>query len=177
MTIVFALSSNPEIARPHQHAIPYVDISVFVSLDLDQLTFLSKLAQYGETTLQKINTGADLDRVHNFVQYAFTRAAPQEVYYFNYHVGECKDLVFGVSLVDYATARNRPNDPPSIVKKAIDQIEARGACCQTAGIRSRYAQVTHFIIGMDSEGIYRVSGRHAALQEVDVLSRRTVLCC
>jgi hypothetical protein len=32
-----------------------------------------------------------------------------------------------VSLVDYATARNRPNDPPSVVVKCINEIEERGA--------------------------------------------------
>ncbi|KAF9519904.1 hypothetical protein BS47DRAFT_1374940 [Hydnum rufescens UP504] len=50
-----------------------------------------------------------------------------------------------VALVDYATARNMNNEAPSIVLMCIREVEARG---------------------MDAEGIYRVSGRHAAVQEL-----------
>ena len=63
-------------------------------------------------------------------------ASPKPVYYYNYNVGECKDLIFGVSLVDYATARGPlEGDIPKIVKMCIEDIDRRG---------------------LDAEGIYRV---------------------
>lgn len=61
---------------------------------------------------------------------------PKPVYYYNFHVGECRDLIFGVSLVDYATSKPLlEGDVPKIVKICIKEIEERG---------------------MNTEGIYRV---------------------
>ena len=88
-----------------------------------------QLSQHGENALAAINTAADLERVRNFIDYAYLRSEPAEVCYFNYHVGECKDLVFGVSLVDYATARNKANEPPGVLMKCIKEIEERGEVC------------------------------------------------
>lgn len=52
-------------------------------------------------------------------------------------MGDCSDLVFGVSLVDYATARGLPEgDIPKLVKLCIAEVDKRG---------------------LSSEGIYRVS--------------------
>lgn len=63
-------------------------------------------------------------------------ATPKPVYYFNFAVGECPDLIFGVSLVDYATSRGLPDgEIPKIVKLCIKEIEDRG---------------------LNMEGIYRV---------------------
>ncbi len=71
---------------------------------------------------------------------------PKPIYYYNYNVGECKDLIFGVSLVDYATARGPlEGDIPKIIRICVEDIDKRG---------------------LEAEGIYRVSGRHAAVQEV-----------
>jgi len=70
---------------------------------------------------------------------------PNPILYYNYHVGECQDLIFGVSLADYATARGSENDVPKILRICIDEIDKRG---------------------LDAEGIYRVSGRHANVQEL-----------
>ena len=61
---------------------------------------------------------------------------PAPVLYYNYHVGECQDLIFGVSLADYATARGSENGVPKILRICIDEIDKRG---------------------LDAEGIYRVS--------------------
>jgi hypothetical protein len=61
---------------------------------------------------------------------------PGSVYYYNYHVGECKDLIFGVGLTDYATSKGLPEgEIPRIVQLCIEEVERRG---------------------LDSEGIYRV---------------------
>lgn len=62
--------------------------------------------------------------------------APKPQYYQNYGVGECRDLIFGVSLVDYATANSLgEGEIPKIVRICIKEIDDRG---------------------LDAEGIYRV---------------------
>jgi hypothetical protein len=73
-------------------------------------------------------------------------AVPEPVYYYNYSVGECQDLIWGISLVDYATARGLPEgDIPKVVRICIREVDRRG---------------------LEAEGIYRVSGRLAAVQEL-----------
>ncbi|THH01505.1 hypothetical protein EW026_g1185 [Hermanssonia centrifuga] len=73
-------------------------------------------------------------------------ATPKPQYYQNYTVGECRDLVFGVNLVDYATAKGLSDgDIPKIIRICIKEIDERG---------------------LDAEGIYRVSGRHASVLEL-----------
>lgn len=67
----------------------------------------------------------------------FISEIPKPVLYYNYMVGECKDLIFGLALVDYATSHNLPEGAvPRIVELCVKEIEARG---------------------IDTEGIYRVS--------------------
>ncbi|ORY26225.1 hypothetical protein BCR39DRAFT_560615, partial [Naematelia encephala] len=68
--------------------------------------------------------------------------------YQNFYVGECKSLIFGVSLTDYDYARGEGSDhgrPPIIVEKCLSALDERG---------------------LDAEGIYRVSGRHAGVQKL-----------
>ncbi len=67
---------------------------------------------------------------------------PPATLYYNYHVGECQDLIFGVTLADYATARGSENDVPKVLRICIDEIDKRG---------------------LDAEGIYRVSPSKARL--------------
>lgn len=70
------------------------------------------------------------------------------VLYENFYVGLCKSLIFGVSLSDYDYARGEGGDhgrPPMILEKCIATIEQRG---------------------LEAEGLYRISGRHASLQEI-----------
>ncbi|KAI9011876.1 hypothetical protein CLU79DRAFT_771676 [Phycomyces nitens] len=67
---------------------------------------------------------------------------PQPVYYINRRVGLCKDLIFGISLVEYAQMRGRA--PPLIVLKCIDAVERLG--------------------GMEREGIYRMSGKKSNVE-------------
>ncbi|CAO1635151.1 unnamed protein product [Sympodiomycopsis kandeliae] len=78
----------------------------------------------------------------------------EPVPYVNYWHGECKSLLFGVSLVDYDFARNQrrppqlgpaPVEPPLIVTKCVNFIED-------------YA--------LHNQGIYRTSAKHTAVQEL-----------
>jgi len=64
-------------------------------------------------------------------------------------VGECHDLIFGFSLLDYATTKNLPDgEVPKVVKCCIAEIDKRG---------------------LEAEGIYRVRG---VFLSADVSSHR-----
>ena len=74
--------------------------------------------------------------------------------YVNYYFGECKDLLFGVSLIDYAFSRAQYSAPslgpgkveaPVIVQKCIAFVEERA---------------------LTQAGIYRISAKHSAIQNL-----------
>ncbi|KAI7865381.1 hypothetical protein BDF14DRAFT_1826494 [Spinellus fusiger] len=67
---------------------------------------------------------------------------PQPVYYIHRRVGVCKDLIFGISLADYAQLKGHA--PPLIVTKCITAIESLG--------------------GLEKEGIYRISGKKSNVE-------------
>ncbi|KAJ2963259.1 hypothetical protein NQZ79_g1694 [Umbelopsis isabellina] len=71
-------------------------------------------------------------------------AIPSSIFYHNYYAGESKDLLFGISLVEYANAHRRT--VPLIVIKCIEAIERLG--------------------GTKREGIYRISGRQSNVEKL-----------
>ncbi|EIW64964.1 RhoGAP-domain-containing protein [Trametes versicolor FP-101664 SS1] len=116
----------------------------------DNLTAASatqnQLCEHGRRMVEKIAPERDSTAIAAAIPRLLSAAVPKPVFYYNYNVGECRDLIFGVSLVDYATARGLPEgEVPKIIRICIQDIEQRG---------------------LDAEGIYRVSGRHAAVQEL-----------
>lgn len=87
--------------------------------------------------VDRISPGRDTSRVSAHIPRSLAMAIPKPILYYNYRVGECRDLIFGVSMVDYATSRGLVGDSiPKIVKICIEEIDQRGLEC---------------------EGIYRVS--------------------
>lgn len=87
--------------------------------------------------VDKINPDRDTSLLSIHIPRLLMTATPRPHYYQNFLVGECRDLIFGVSLVDYATAKGLADgDIPKIVRQCIREIEERG---------------------LDAEGIYRVS--------------------
>lgn len=83
-----------------------------------------------------ISPERDAKSISQHIPQLLAAASPKPQFYYNYSVGECKDLIFGVSLVDYATSRGlQDGEIPKIVKLCLKEIEDRG---------------------MDAEGIYRV---------------------
>ncbi len=87
--------------------------------------------------VEKISPERDSTAIAAAIPRLLSAAVPKPVFYYNYNVGECRDLIFGVSLVDYATARSLPEgEIPKIIRICIQDIEQRG---------------------LDAEGIYRVS--------------------
>ncbi|OCH92733.1 RhoGAP-domain-containing protein [Obba rivulosa] len=110
------------------------------------VTTESQLCSHGRRMIDKISSEKDARDIASHIPRLMASSVPKPVYYWNFTVGECRDLIFGVSLVDYATARGLADgEVPKIVRLCIKEIEARG---------------------LDAEGIYRVSGRHAAVQEL-----------
>ncbi|KZT65545.1 RhoGAP-domain-containing protein [Daedalea quercina L-15889] len=110
----------------------------------------SQICEHGRRSVARISPGRDSSTVGYNIPRLLAAAIPRPVYYYNYTVGECKDLIFGVSLVDYATARNLhgvegEQGVPKIVRICVRDIEKRGIEC---------------------EGIYRVSGKHASVREL-----------
>ncbi|PWN44996.1 RhoGAP-domain-containing protein [Ceraceosorus guamensis] len=74
--------------------------------------------------------------------------------YHNYFHGECKDLIFGTSLIDYAFSRAQHSapvlgparvEPPLVVTKCIDFVEAHA---------------------LEQPGIYRTSAKHTTVQNL-----------
>ncbi|SCV72588.1 BQ2448_4125 [Microbotryum intermedium] len=66
------------------------------------------------------------------------------VYYVNYFVGECRSLLFGVSLTDYHST-NSTRLVPLIVQKCIEAVDHSG---------------------LQIEGIYRISGKVVTVQQI-----------
>ncbi|KAK4046435.1 hypothetical protein OIO90_006567 [Microbotryomycetes sp. JL221] len=97
---------------------------------------------------QNLNTGsAQIVADEDADEFAKTLSAPSpepRVYYRNYFVGECRDLLFGVSLMDYH-ATHPEMLVPLIVQRSIAFID------------------TH---GLLTEGIYRVSGKQTTVQQL-----------
>ncbi|KAF9650726.1 hypothetical protein BDM02DRAFT_3164672 [Thelephora ganbajun] len=105
-----------------------------------------QLASHGAQQVEKVSTGRDMKGVNAYIAQSLALSIPTPILYHNFHVGECKDLIFGFSLQDYATARDLPEgEIPKIVRICIEEVDKRG---------------------LDAEGIYRVSGRVASVNEL-----------
>lgn len=95
------------------------------------------LCKHARRHVDAINPERDTSEITRTIAQLLAAATPKPAYYQNYSVGECRDLIFGVSLVDYATAKGlSEGDIPKIVRICIKEIDERG---------------------LDAEGIYRVS--------------------
>ncbi|KAF5384703.1 hypothetical protein D9757_006266 [Collybiopsis confluens] len=107
-------------------------------------TTQTQLSTHARSAVNKISPEKDKNRFMTHVPRSLASAIPDPILYQHGQVGECNDLVFGFSLLDYATTKNLPEgEVPKIVRVCIAEIDKRG---------------------LDAEGIYRVSGRHAIVQ-------------
>jgi hypothetical protein len=127
---------------------PPVVPNYFVAYCRDSATTTTQthLSSHARNAVSKISPEKDASLLTSHISKSLASAIPKPILYYNYRVGECSDLIFGVSLVDYATARNLPDgEVPKIVRICVKEVDERG---------------------LNNEGIYRVSGRHAIVQEV-----------
>ncbi|KAF7367212.1 Glucosamine 6-phosphate N-acetyltransferase [Mycena sanguinolenta] len=107
-------------------------------------TTQAQLSTHARAVVDKISPEIDVSKLQAYIPRSLASAIPDRVLYEHGHVGECNDLIFGFSLLDYAMSHNlQEGDPPKIVRICIKEIDERG---------------------LESEGIYRVSGRHAVVQ-------------
>ncbi|EKM49096.1 uncharacterized protein PHACADRAFT_202021 [Phanerochaete carnosa HHB-10118-sp] len=106
----------------------------------------AQMCNHVQSYVAKIDSEKDTSLITVQIPRLVALAAPKPLYYDNFAVGECRDLIFGTSLVDYATSKALADgEMPKIMRVCIEEIESRG---------------------LDAEGIYRVSGRHATVQEL-----------
>ncbi|KAL0567794.1 hypothetical protein V5O48_014204 [Marasmius crinis-equi] len=104
----------------------------------------TQLYSHAHDAANKIQPEKDKSRYTAFIPKSLESAIPERTLYHNCMVGECNDLIFGFGLLDYATTKNLPEgEVPKIVKICVAEIDKRG---------------------LEAEGIYRVSGRHAIVQ-------------
>ncbi|KAK0473304.1 hypothetical protein IW261DRAFT_1505427 [Armillaria novae-zelandiae] len=109
-------------------------------------TTQTQLSTHARSAVDRISPEKDVARVTAYIPRSLASAIPEPVLYQHGLVGECKDLIFGFSLVGYATSKNLSDgDIPKIVKMCVAEIDSRGS---------------------EAEGIYRVSGRHAVVQSL-----------
>ena len=100
-------------------------------------TTLTQLAGHARAAVTGISPQKDTSKFASYIQRSLALSVPKPLLYYNHNVGDCNDLIFGVSLVDYATARALVDgEMPKIVRLCIKEIDQRG---------------------LESEGIYRVS--------------------
>lgn len=86
--------------------------------------------------MERITPQRDVDKLKTQIPRSLASAIPDPILYEHGQVGECNDLIFGFSLVDYATAKGLPDGGiPKIIRICIEEIDKRG---------------------LESEGIYRV---------------------
>ncbi|PPQ64732.1 hypothetical protein CVT26_002676 [Gymnopilus dilepis] len=104
----------------------------------------TQLSSHMRAMLERISPDKDVAKIKTQIPRSLASAIPEPILYEHGLVGECNDLIFGFSLVDYATAKALPEGAiPKIVQICIEEVDRRG---------------------LESEGIYRVSGRHAVVQ-------------
>ncbi|RXW23866.1 hypothetical protein EST38_g2011 [Candolleomyces aberdarensis] len=107
-------------------------------------TTQTQLSSHVRTFVDKISPEKDLAKVQSVIPRSLASAIPDPILYEHGQVGACSDLIFGFSLVDYATSKGlQEGEIPKILRICIEEIDKRG---------------------LENEGIYRVSGRHAVVQ-------------
>ncbi|KAF8225789.1 RhoGAP-domain-containing protein [Tricholoma matsutake] len=107
-------------------------------------TTQTQLSSHARAIVNQISPEKDVAMLKAHTPRSLASAIPDPILYQHGQVGSCNDLLFGISLVDYATAKGlQDGEVPKIIRICIKEIDQRG---------------------LESEGIYRVSGRHAVVQ-------------
>ncbi|KAF9458728.1 hypothetical protein BDZ94DRAFT_1269896 [Collybia nuda] len=107
-------------------------------------TTQTQLSSHTRTIVDRISPEKDIAKLSAYIPRSLASAIPEPILYQHGQVGLCNDLIFGFGLVDYATAKGlQDGETPKIIRICIREMDQRG---------------------LESEGIYRVSGRHAIVQ-------------
>lgn len=106
----------------------------------------TQLTENVRRAVDTISPERDLVTLSSQFPKSLASAVPDRILYQHPNVGPCSDLLFGFSLLDYATTKNlHDGEVPKIIRLCINEIDRRG---------------------LESEGMYRVSGRLANVQMV-----------
>lgn len=104
------------------------------------------LTLQAQSVVAQVNPEREILAAHQIIPEHISHVLPKRTLYHNYTYGDSSDLIFGFSLLDYAAARNlEEGGVPGLVAKAVRAVDERG---------------------LDSEGIYRISGRQANVQDL-----------
>jgi hypothetical protein len=126
-------------------------------------TTQTQLSSHARSVVDKISPEKDVSLVTTHFPRSLASAIAKPILYYNYNVGECYDLIFGFSLVDYATARGLgEGDVPKIVRICIQEVDHRGLDAEGIYRVSSLVHVCHEMLTV----VYKVSGRHAVVQDV-----------
>lgn len=88
-------------------------------------TTQSELCQHSRAMVDRIDTSGAAFNAH--IPRFLSETCPESVFYHNSISGECRDLIFGTSIIDYATARDlSEGDIPKIIRLCIEDIDRRG---------------------------------------------------
>jgi hypothetical protein len=120
-----------------------VALDVILKVEYKGLQQSEIFVQQATKTAEYITGDKDIEQFRNeFKREEFAVSSP--IYYHNYYAGECKDLLFGISLLEYAHAHRR--SVPLLVIKCVEAVERMG--------------------GLKREGIYRISGRQSNIEKL-----------
>ncbi|KAF7728282.1 hypothetical protein EC973_006456 [Apophysomyces ossiformis] len=118
-------------------------LNVMLSIELKQIKRTQEAIQSMQANVSAINPEEER-RVFDEALKAQNFPEVLPIYYIHHQLGICKDLIFGMSLLEYAQQRGR--SPPLIVIKCIEAIERLG--------------------GLQKEGIYRISGKQSNIEKI-----------
>ncbi len=92
---------------------------------------MTQLSSHLRSIIDRISPEKDVDKLKSQIPRSLASAIPDPILYEHGLVGECNDLIFGFSLVGYATAKGLPEGAvPKILRICIDEIDKRGLECE-----------------------------------------------
>jgi Rho GTPase-activating protein 12/27 len=104
----------------------FSDLNIHICVSATTTT-QTQLVNHARSMVHKISPDDDVSVVAAKNRRNLPLDSPKPVLYHNHYVGDCQDLLFGVNLVDYATARGLPDgEIPRIVRLCIQEIDERG---------------------------------------------------
>jgi len=103
--------------------------------------------------IENISAENDFTVLSASLQRSLAPTIPRPIFYDNYYVGECPDLVFGRKLVDYATAQGSENNVPKILRVCIEEVNRRGI--EVTGIYRVSSPAERDVNGIHSVLLYR----------------------
>ncbi|KAH8997043.1 hypothetical protein EDB86DRAFT_2917669 [Lactarius hatsudake] len=125
------LEDGYEISMPRRTSTQSLERIVLTTTIKDTLVNSS----FGKHTYLAINTRSEVEKAlsgpdtHDLAasfRRALTFATPPVTFYRNFRVGGYSDAIFGVTLADYASSRDREDMVPKIIRVCTEEVEKRG---------------------------------------------------